>query len=152
MTMAVTTQFDPLFPAELTGTITVEVLDPDGTPNRVLEIDRNWRIVVDWHLVGPFACTLAGTWSARSMVESIGPGFEGQVGPTVNRDLLTQSEADSTPTDCHYHAHIDVPAGTITDVGVYKLVSLITYRDAANNPRPMAGFAEYPLITFYRDQ
>jgi hypothetical protein len=150
--MPVTAQFDPLFPAELTGTIQIDVQDQDGTPNRVLEIDRPWRIVLDWHLIGPFACTLAGTWSAQAMVESIGSGFEGQVGPTVTRNLLTQMMPDSTPTNCHWHAHIDVPAGTVTPVGVYKLVSLITYVDAGGDPRPMAGFVDYPLITFYKDE
>jgi hypothetical protein len=149
--MPTTTNFDTLFPLTLTGAITIlDVKDSDGTPNRVLEIDRSWSVAIDWRMVGTNADTIAGTWKVSLRVESMGSGIEGEVASTTI-DLITV-QAGSNPSLRLYHADLTVPAGKIDEPGVYKPVLLITYFNMAGSPRPMAGFSEFPLITFYKDQ
>lgn len=149
--MPITTRFDPLFPAELTGEITeMTVRDLSGTPNRVLELDRPWRISADWRLSGTGADTIAGSWKVSARVESMGSGIEGTVASTSK--LLSDVEAGSTATLRLFHVDLNIPAGAIDEQGVYRPVLLITYDNAAGSPRPMAGFADDPMITFYKDE
>ncbi len=149
--MAVTSRFDTLFPATLTGEITtMTVIDPDGTPNHVLELDRPWRVALDFQLAGSNSDTIAGAWHVSLRVESMGVEFEGEVASaTIN---LAAVQAGSTPVMRLYHTDLNIPAGTIVEEGIYRPVVLITYKNAAGSPRPMAGFAEHALITFYQDQ
>lgn len=141
-------RFDPLAPTVLNGDVQVQVIDPDGNPNQVLEINRPWRAQIEWFIDGPTVSSLGGNWHIELYLESIGPGFEGLAGTdTVN---LTNIFAPlSNPTHLVYRSTINVPAGTPPDPRVYKITALVTYTNLFNNNMAMAGFSEGPMIQFY---
>lgn len=131
------TGFDGL-PA-LSGAVTnVALIDPDGTPNKVLDVDLPFRVKVDWTVAPPAtAQVLDGTWTVRAYAESMGPGPEAIIGTTT-----VAANGGSA-----YTASMTVPAGTLKadvppDSGVYKLVIVITYRNKNNVLTEIAAFSE----------
>ena len=146
--MPATLRFDPVDVDHLSGDIDVEILDQDDDPNHVLEITMPWKVQVDWRLFGPIAAAIGGTWEVKVFVESIGQGFEGEVGSATK--ALTDLEAGSSVTNRKYQTIINVPANTPPNTGVYKPVVLITYKNDSGDIMAMAGFSEAPLINFYQ--
>ena len=76
----------------LTGTIAVSVLDPTVgayPPPSIVQRDHAWQIQVNWTISGPAALGLGGDWKVRAFLESVGPGYEGQAGPTVTVPLAS---------------------------------------------------------------
>lgn len=144
------TNFDTLNFKDLVGTMNVQVIDTDETPNLVLEIARPWRIEVDWVLHGINADTIGGSWELMAYYESMGPQNEGKVIPSPIVVPMANTQPNSTSIDRRYRATINVDPGLIKEEGIYKLVTLVTYKNLDNKPRAMAGFSEYPLITFYQ--
>lgn len=151
--------FDTLFPTGglgLDGVVTkFEIVDPDGNPNRVLEITREWRVNVEWHLTGSGVDCLAGTWHVQVSLESMGDGYEGLVDPIVDVPYGDFIPATSGPTHCHWKLPqpISIMPNEMQakgiEPGVFKPIVLITYSNAAGKNRPMAGFREASLITLY---
>lgn len=135
------TDFDGL-PA-LSGAVTnVALIDPDGTPNRVLDASRDFTVDISW-TVDPAstAILLDGTWTVSAYAESMGPGPEAVIGSAT-------VAANGGPA---YSTTITVTTGTLTadvppDSGVYKLVVVITYRTATNVLTEMAAFSEGTLF------
>jgi len=127
---------------ELDACITkVQITDLDCNPNRVIDTDEGFQINVDWHLEGCGALYLGGCWTVRALVESIGEGFEGQIGRTM--DVPLNGGFD-------YSTVINVPAHTVpppegTDT-VYKLVVLIAHTAVNGQKTEMAGFGEGPYF------
>jgi hypothetical protein len=121
----------------------VVVTDNDGNPNRVIDEGVGFDVRVDWTLSGTLAGMIAGTWTVRLFVESMGPGPEAQLGSvTVPLGL-----------DPHYSATIhagpgSLPAGPPAS-GVYKVVVVITH-EAYGVKTEIAGFGEGPLIDVRR--
>lgn len=147
-----TLEFDPLTSAGvLSGDVKVTCLDPDATPNKVLELNQPWTGRVSWFIDGPGIAALAGTWEARLFIESMGPGVEQEITPPIQKDLVTDLlVATSTPTHHEYQADFNVPAGTPPDEGVYRITGLITYTNLFNKRMAMAGFSEGEMIQFYK--
>jgi hypothetical protein len=136
--------FDTPNPATLSADITaVALLDNDGNPNRVIDTDTGFKVRVDWSISGSMVPLLGGDWQVRLLVESIGSGFEGQVGAaTVPLDGST-----------NYSTTIAVgpgvpppPPGPDT---VYKLVALISHTNFGVKSE-MAGFGEGPYFEVRR--
>jgi hypothetical protein len=147
--------FDVLFPAELTGEITkFEITDPDDTPNRVLEITRDWKIDLEWKIEGNVADTLGGSWHVQVSLESMGEGYEGPVGEEV---VVEYHDFDptSTPTKCIWKptsivvTAVEMAGNPEIVPGVYKPIVLITYKNEDGQNRPMAGFMDAGLITLF---
>lgn len=134
-----TTPIQTQTPLTLTGTIeTVEILDSGAAPNAVITYTDPFRIHATWSVAGSAVPFLGGEWSVRALVESIGVGFEGQIGPTQTVPLTGQL----TP----YEAYIDVPAQTlpapaVAEDTVYKLVVLVSHKMFGVST-PIAGFGE----------
>lgn len=152
--MTETRRFDPLFPEHLTGHIgPIEVLDQDGTPNYVLELDRPWSLAVHWKIQSDDVSmhpvdVLGGTWNVKVIVESMGVGIE----RIIDADNVPYGPPPGAAAAlCEWDHTFLFPVGRIPTEGVYKLIILITYRNGANRRRAMAGFQEGPLVTFYRD-
>jgi hypothetical protein len=151
--------FDTLFPPgspALDGAVAkFEIVDPDGTPNRVLEITREWKVNVEWHLWGSGVDCLGGTWHVQVSLESMGAGFEGLVDPVVDVPYADWDLTKSTPTHCHWVLPKPIlitpneMKGKGINPGIFKPTLLITYSNSAGNNRPMAGFSEGNLITLY---
>ena len=127
------------------GVITAfAVLDPAGLqPTTIMRTTDTWHVQIAWRIDGIIANALAGTWQVRALLESIGPGFEGQVGPTVPINLNVDPTA---PRD--YNVLITVPAGT-PPAGTYKLVVVINYFELTGQPGFMAGYQEGPILQFF---
>ncbi|HBY94626.1 MAG: hypothetical protein M5U01_40235 [Ardenticatenaceae bacterium] len=130
-------------PAHLLGVIGVQVIDPDGNPNRVLQTNLGWQIKVDWNISGLVAGGLDGDWKVRAFAESLGGGFEGQVGA----DMIVPLSAAPATNNRSYSATINVPAGTPPE-GTYLLTVVVNYSNLGV-PQQMAGFAQGPTVEFY---
>jgi hypothetical protein len=142
-------EFDPLSTAVTDGNVTVISIDPDATPNKVLELNQPWTGRVSWFIDGPGVAALAGTWEARLFIESMGPQAEQEVTPAITKDLVTDLLATSTATHHEYQADFPVPAGTPSEEGVYRITGLITYTNPFGHRMAMAGFSEGQMIQFY---
>lgn len=127
----------------LTGTVNVlTVQDPDPTPNRVLDWDLPFSVVVSWTLDQPATAQLLdGTWTVKVHAESQGAGFEGLVGsvPVTANGSLTYTATIPVP------AHLLDPDEDPTS-GVYVLRSVITYRTVNGVLTEIAGFGSGPEI------
>jgi hypothetical protein len=143
--------FDTLFP-ELSGTMEISVQDEDDNPNLVMELTKDFKVIVDWHLKGNNLGSIGGTWHVAASVESLGDMYEGPVGTPQDIALTAYDTATSSLKDHHFHAEISVTPAAIPTMteGVYKVVTLITYKDLAGVPGPMAAFSENPIITLYQ--
>ena len=146
-------EFEVEFPPFLSGTMGVRVAEVGELPSRIIDINDDVDIDVDWSLTGPLQRFICGSWDLDIYVESIGPGPEFELADVEN------IQVDPTGNG-HYHHTIHVPAGTIpthleqngkvdNDV-VYKMVATVTYKDPAGRPGPIAGFTELPLMHFYK--
>ncbi len=119
------------------------VLDPSGLqPTTIIRTTDTWHVSIGWQISGIVADAIAGTWQVRAFLESMGAGFEGQVGPTININLAVDP---TTPRD--YNALVTVPPGV--PAGTYKLVVTVNYLTPANQPGFMAGYQEGPIIQFF---
>jgi hypothetical protein len=131
-------------PNFFTGTINAfAVLDPSGLePTTIIRTTDTWFVSISWRIAGIVADALAGTWQVRAFLESMGAGFEGQVGPVQTINLNADP---TTPRD--YTALLTVPPGT--PAGTYTLVVTINYLTPANQPGFMAGYQEGPILQFF---
>jgi len=102
------------------GSVTATVLDNNGAP----------------------ATLLGGEWQLAAYVESIGPGPEQQVGPTVTIPLTGAT---------NYSADITVAAGTLPNnpapptSGVYKTVTVLTHTNFGA-VTDVVGIVEGPVL------
>jgi|SRR3954471_21107715 hypothetical protein len=122
---------DIQFPAPpLSGNFDATVQDNNGAPSNVLEANTTFAIRTQWSVSPQTARVLGGEFQVAAYVESIGPGEEKQIGPTV-----TVAVNGGT----NYTANIVVPANTLPDLdparppsptsGVYKLGTVLTHRN-----------------------
>lgn len=128
-----------------TGPMTT-VMDPDGTPNNILQENLGGSVKVDWGFSGAGRFFLGPTqFTVNLYAESVGPGPETLVG-TVN---IAGTAHTAGPT-WNYTATVTIPPGSLpangpTASGVYRLTVLVNnsiggVRDA------VAGFVEGPII------
>ena len=124
------------------GGVTATVLDNNGAPATVLEAGDPFTVHADWTISPLAALLLGGQWELTAYVESIGPGPEQQVGPTVIVPLTGAT---------NYSADITVPAGTLPDdpapptSGVYKTVTVLTHRNFGQ-VTDVVGIVEGPVL------
>ncbi len=140
-------------PSHLTGTINAVALDPDQNPNHVFERALAWKIRVNWSITGSICAAIGGEWKLTAFLESIGAGFEGQVGlPVPLIPVISVPLTGAFPHETRTYSHVmDVPANTPPNDGVYKLVVLVQHVNGGLRDR-MAGFVEGPLLEFYSPQ
>lgn len=134
--------FDTYDPTHLSGTFQINVLDADMDPNHVLESTKDYYLDLDWVIQGIGAPGLGGEWRVSVYLESMGPGYEGQVAAIVYPMSLTPPIITR-----HFHEQLKIPANSAPN-GVYKLV--VTLRHFNQNvAQRTAAFAEGPLIELY---
>lgn len=144
-------QFDVLAPDDMTGAITeLGVYDQDDDPNHVLELGRNWSVYVKWTLKDDpqnhLVASLRGTWEVKVKLESIGEGFEGQVGKTA----VVPLDGRTTPYDQRIKISNQPDPTDPKNEGAFMLVVLITFKNPAGQPQPMAGYREGPVLQFFK--
>ena len=137
------------FPPALTGSgPAVQVLDPGGAPNTIIQRQDPFVIRTQFSINQPGASLLGGQWQLRAYVESIGPGQEVQVG-TAALNVAAGVPAGGPPR-LEYTVNINVPGNTLSaedanNSGVYKIVVVVTHQNFGG-PTVLAGFSEGPVI------
>ncbi len=126
----------------LDGTIdTVEIHDAAGDPTQVLALATDYEVEVKWTVSGAAVPFVGGDWSAQLYVESIGQGYEGDLGVSVTVPLNGGKS---------YTAKLTIPANVLTppppgEQLVYKLVALLSHT-INGNKTIIAGFGEGPYF------
>jgi hypothetical protein len=119
----------------LTGSIDkVDLLDSGLAPNTVIDVSDKFTVHVEWSVHGSSLPYLGGEWVVRALVESMGAGFEGQIGSTM---IVPLNGGSAYSTDIVVAANT-LPAPPDTDV-VYKLVVLVAHRQFGKKSQ-IAGF------------
>jgi hypothetical protein len=113
----------------------VELLDPGLAPNTVIDVSSPFTVHVEWSVSGSSLPYLGGNWVVRALVESMGQGFEGQIGPV---SVVPLSGASNYATDIHVPANALATPAPNTDT-VYKLVVLVAHRQFGLKTQ-IAGF------------
>lgn len=162
--------FDTVY--QLDGTIALNILDQDNTPNHSLPIDDLWKLEVEWHLKKSATSvnapgSLGGTWYLKASLESIGEGYEGpiRISAGVDPTILEIGTAGPellwhTATDYGWKVTIDVTAAEMVRLGAipppntlipnnYRVGILITFKNGIGVTQPMAASVESNLVTFY---
>jgi hypothetical protein len=138
------------FPPPLSGSgPSLQVLDPGGAPNTIIDTDDPFKLRVRWAVDQPGASLLGGQWLVAGYAESIGPGQEKQLGQAVPKPV-SQGVPGGPPARLEYEVDIDVPAGTLqaegpNSSGVYKLAVIVTHQNFGG-PTVLAAFVEGPVI------
>ncbi|NMO90316.1 hypothetical protein [Actinomycetospora sp. TBRC 11914] len=128
--------FDTPPASAITATDTVTVLDPDATPNHVLERDKPFTIQVDFQLNGPNVQFLGGQWTVTAYATGL------SLPASVN---LGSATTPLVPTDGHaYSVPIIVAANALAE-GVYQMVVVITNQNGGQDTQ-MAGFNQGTVI------
>ena len=118
-----------------------EITPPGGAPTTIIRTDQAWKVRFHWRTYGKLNCVLCGKWNLRIYLEEMGKGEFDLPGATASVAFV------SAPTD--YEKDIVIPAGVVPE-GIYKLVVSITHTVPSGEPGPIAGFAEGPLLQFYK--
>ena len=137
----------------LQGTMNAQVYEGDQLSNHVIRTDKEWTVRVHWELEGALVPCICGYWCLNLFMESIGPGEEPRLPVEEIRIPLDPCRKNVAPGEYWYD--ITIPANTIDpeNCGVpYKPVVALTYLDVCENPGPMAGFCELPILQFYEDE
>ncbi len=129
------------------GTANVYEVTTPRNPATIIRLDQAWRVEFDWRSEGPDNHVIGGDWQLKIYLERMG-GLEFSFTPPTGeateplRPALNYSQ---------YTEYIEIPANTVNEAGLYKLVASITHTglDASGNPSRVAGFAEGPLLQFY---
>jgi hypothetical protein len=140
MLMAVIQFPNVLFPPP--GEFTAVLNDNNGVPSSVLDAGTEITIDAKWEISLLAALLMGGDWQVAAYAESIGPGVEMQLGPTVTVAL----NGGTT-----YSAQIKVPAGTLPNnvppgqSGAYKVVVLLTHRNFGKIS-DVSAVVEFPVV------
>jgi len=120
---------------------TATVLDPDNTPNNVLDVLQGGSFQVNWSFSGPATPLLA-------LAEFLVQLYADPVGPETNQLIgeVVVPGAGAGP----YETIIPIPTSTsptpgILGVGAYRLTTLITSTEGGVST-PVAGFVDGPII------
>ncbi len=141
-------EFNPAF-FNLKGDITTFTYqEPGPSTNTVLDIKQPWDVTVGWTVEGLGAAWMTLTnWHVKLNVESMGPGDEKKV---AEETILGSEYQMIDFTHFKYEKKLTIPAGTIGDEGVYKLVVILTHDGPLPGvPDRSAGFLEGPMLQFY---
>ena len=115
--------------------------DLEGNEATVIRTDQDWSCLFHWRAWGELTCVLCGQWHGSIFLEAMG----------VREYDLPDNEfrIDFVRDDPHsYSYRLRVPAGRVPP-GIYRVVACLTL-EAEDGGGPVAGFAEGPLIKFYR--
>lgn len=135
----------PLFLQDTDPTVTV--LDPDGTPNNIIDADLGFAVQVSWELKGLVAPLIANSWHARLFAQPLGTG--GLAGKLVDTTAVT---ATAIPNGVRFSATLPVSpvqSNAMHDAqgdGVYQLVVVISHVNSLNLRDTMAGFSSTVVI------
>ncbi|MEO9176667.1 MAG: hypothetical protein ABI317_14225 [Gaiellales bacterium] len=131
----------PLFLSDTDPSI--EIIDPDGTPNRVIEAAVGFTVRVTWELKGLIAPLIANTWHARLFAQALGTA--GLTGKLV--DTTAVSAAPIGGGGVRFSALLPVSSAQTAAMhdaegdGVYQLVVVVSHVNSMHHRDTMAGFS-----------
>lgn len=142
-------------PGFIDGTVTVvtlaETTPGAPAPTNIIARADTWRISVTLNLSGIGVQLLGNNvWHVKAFMESVGPGFEGQIGPEVTFTM----PSPAIPLPFAHTFDINVPAATTVPnliEGVYMLTVLLTLLSPApaNTPLPISAFSDAGTVSLY---
>ncbi|GEM_PF-590181 len=134
---------------DIVGSVNVvPIVDPsEPVPANIIPVNTAWIARVEWEVHGPLVDIITGNWNVSVFMESLGPGFEGQVGYAVV-PLESGLLFSGPPKQRTYQVDITVPAGT-PPPGAYKLSIIIVHEVRGGVTSPIMAFHEGPIMQFY---
>lgn len=121
-------------------------------PSTVMPLNQAFTIDIQWDVDGVLWPMLGGSWDLHAYLEKMGTGLDLDLTDLANHIIpftFANTAPIPPPPPVHYHRQFDVPAGTVTQEGAYKLIVTLTYRNLLDMPGPMAGYWEGPILQFY---
>jgi hypothetical protein len=135
---------DIQFPAPgLSGTLTATVVDNDNSPATVLDANRPFTVLVGVTLNQLAATLLSGNLAVSVYAESVGPGPE----IPISGGVITLASPQSSYTLSLTVSGNTLPPNPVppTNSGVYKIVTVLTRKNAANDI-DVAAVEEGPVV------
>jgi hypothetical protein len=156
-------------PHPLDAGITMEVYDATEfvAPGqleriRVVEVDDEFLIEVNWCVCGAFAESICGCWEITFFLDDV-DGVGPSSGPLPNSTRAVQVDSakaipgtnDDATKRC-YNLQVPIPGGTVQP-GAYSLLAIIKLYsgDCPPSGKPLGdylGFAEIPVLVFVQGE
>lgn len=133
------------FPVLFDGVISdVKVGSPFPASELIIDVRDNWTVDVSWKTSGFLATAIGGTWQVKAFLESMGVGFEGQVGQTN----VPATGTAGAPGSLTKNATINVLSANALGIqpGAYKLVVTLTHVNPG--PTGVAAYSEGTIVQF----
>lgn len=128
---------------------TLLVIDKDGEPNMVIDVDTPFDMKVEWHVSGLIGPALQGSiWTINVYAESMGPGPEVTLVKNLTVPFNWTGPVTTFTKTIPNIDPVDPSTGLKLD-GAYKLTLVITSTNSAGVRLHLAGFVEGPLVQFY---
>jgi hypothetical protein len=145
-----TVQIIPL-PGPLSGQFDAVVVDPGGAPTNVIRTQDAWSVACTWHMDGPIAPLLAGTWELRVSLESIGGGPELTSAPLI----VNYAAGTVVGNSVSFAGSINFPAGTpalgASDTIPFQVVAHLFFKEPSSKPGPFAANVDLGVVQVYDD-
>ncbi len=145
--------FQPSAPLSLGGHIdAILIHEPGGTPTNIIEAGTDFLVHVRWAIDGAAVALMSGTFNVKVFFEGFGTLPEKEY-PTAALPTSPPLPIPVVPVSgTHYTVHVPVP-GTVAagglEVGIYKMIAIVTYTNAAGNPGPIAGFTDEVVVQIF---
>jgi len=136
--------WDDLTPFLVGAGPTSTVLDPDGTPNNILDTAVGGSVQVDWSFSGSATGFLVVVnFIVDLYADPVGPGMNIQVG---ENQVLGSAPLPSPPAAPNsYSTSFPIAPGMAP--GAYRLTTLVTtVLTGTTTTLPIAGFVDGPII------
>ncbi len=115
---------------------------PATPPSDIIQLDQSWNVWFWFETIGDLCNIMCGEWKLQVLLEKMGGG-ETDVSPSKTIKCVCGSHT--------YIDHIHVPARTIKEEGVYRVIATVRLFGPAGRPGPVAAFVDLGLVQFYED-
>lgn len=133
--------FQGSVPLNLDGSVgAVLIHDPSLPPSTIVPSGTAFQVHVSWEIHGTVVALMGGKFNVKVFFE----GF----GTLPEKDFGAAPVAVIPVSGTNYIVHVPV-AGTDLPVGIYKMIAMITYTNAAGNPGPIAGYTDDIIVEIF---
>lgn len=140
-------------PAPLDRTpMSLTVFDNNSRAASVIE-KGSFQVTVAWDVPAPYQCVLDGTFRIRVFAESMGNGFEGQIGgdqsvtatcPPGGTPSYSTTFSINEPSNLLGEGEPDSSGNPVS--GVYKLSAVLQYINTAGAELAIGGYATASVL------
>ncbi|MFQ5604162.1 MAG: hypothetical protein ACE5HS_12925 [bacterium] len=119
--------------------------------SKAIQLDQPWTVDFKWTDEGDFCPLISGNYTPRIYLEQMGKGeFDDSLLPAPSKVKFEIGGSAFTGKNHDYSHTVSIPANTVTDPGVYRLVATLTFAGPTGKPAPIAAFADFGLVQFYK--